>query len=93
MVNKDQGIGGVIFILCVAVAIAYTFAIFWPALEAIRIWVIGIPVLIGFLAILAIGAWIGWTMATTPPPKPIEDLQLEETEEMEKMETEEEEEK
>ena len=23
---------------------------------------------------MAIGAWIGWTMATTPPPKPIEEI-------------------
>jgi len=30
-------------------------------------------VFIGFIAILAIGAWIGWIMATTPPPKPIEE--------------------
>jgi hypothetical protein len=31
-------------------------------------------VFVAFIAILAIGAWIGWTMATTPPPKPIEDI-------------------
>jgi len=36
-------------------------------------------VFIAFTAILAIGAWIGWTMATTPPPKPIEEIQLETT--------------
>ena len=29
------------------------------------------------IAILAIGAWIGWTMATTPPPKPIEEITTE----------------
>ena len=32
---------------------------------------------IGFIAILAIGAWIGYTMATTPPPKPIEQITAE----------------
>ena len=32
---------------------------------------------IAFIAILAIGAWIGWTMATTPPPKPIEEITTE----------------
>ena len=85
--NRDQSIAGLIFILCVAVATTYAFAMFWPALEAIRIWLIGIPVLIGLIAILAIGAWIGWTMATTPPPKPIEDLQFEETQEIEAAET------
>jgi predicted DNA-binding transcriptional regulator len=31
---------------------------------------------------MGIGAWIGWTMATTPPPKPIEEI----TSEMEKEE-------
>ena len=36
--------------------------------------------LTGFIAvggILGIGAWIGWTMATTPPPKPIEYIEKE----------------
>jgi len=27
---------------------------------------------------MGIGAWIGWTMATTPPPKPIEEIEQEE---------------
>jgi len=29
---------------------------------------------IGFIAILAIGGWIGYTMAMTPLPKPIEEI-------------------
>ncbi|MBX5321753.1 transcriptional regulator, partial [Candidatus Bathyarchaeota archaeon A05DMB-3] len=33
-------------------------------------------------AVMFIGAWIGWTMATTPPPKPIEEI-TSETREME----------
>ena len=41
------------------------------------IWLVAIPVLIAFIAILGIGAWIGWTMATTPPPKPIEEIETE----------------
>jgi predicted DNA-binding transcriptional regulator len=40
--------------------------------------------LVAFIAILGIGGWIGWTMATTPPPKPIEDI----TSEIENKETE-----
>jgi predicted DNA-binding transcriptional regulator len=42
-----------------------------------------------FIAILSIGAWIGWTMATTPPPKPIEEITTE-TEEKKEEETKEE---
>jgi len=79
LTNRDQAIGVVICTVCVAIAIAYSLALLWPALEAIRIWIVAIPVFIGFIAILGIGAWIGWTMATTPPPKPIEELQIPET--------------
>jgi len=48
-------------------------------------WLVAIPVLIAFVAILGIGAWIGWTMATTPPPKPIEEIEAEEKKEEEKV--------
>ena len=100
MVSKDQAIGLVIFIVCVVIAIGYVVALFFPkevgslvTLEIkdvyhARIWLIAIPVLIAFIAILGIGAWIGWTMATTPPPKPIEEIEVEEEPEEEKEEKE-----
>ncbi len=58
------------------------------AIFNVKFWLIAIPVLVGFVAILAIGAWIGWTMATTPPPKPIEEItsEMEEKKEEPKME-------
>jgi hypothetical protein len=79
--SKDQAIGAFICIVCVALAITYVIALFWPAFEVIRLWLVAIPVVIAFISILSIGAWIGWTMATTPPPKPMEDLQPEQKEE------------
>lgn len=86
MVSKDQGIGGVIFLVCVIIAIGYTLGLFWlgdPLGKSwsIAFWLIAIPVFLAFILILGIGAWIGWTMATTPPPKPIEELEAEEKEE------------
>ena len=42
---------------------------------------VAVPVLLAFVLILGIGAWIGWTMATTPPPKPIEEIETEEKKE------------
>ena len=42
--------------------------------ENMRFWLIASPVAIVFVAIMAIGAWIGYTMASTPPPKPIEEF-------------------
>jgi predicted DNA-binding transcriptional regulator len=97
MVSKDQAIGWVIFLVCAIVAIVYLIALILPgemiqllnltiATETLRLYLVAVPVLIAFIAILAIGAWIGWTMATTPPPKPIEEIEAE-------METEAEEEK
>jgi len=96
MVSKDQAIGWLIFIVCVVVAIGYIVALLFPIelgeLVGIEIddhyhaiiWLTAIPVLIALIAILGIGAWIGWTMATTPPPRPIEEIEAEESSEEEK---------
>jgi len=96
MVSKDQAIGGVICLVCVLVALFYVVSLFVPtwlsaigvSFEFSQFWLIAIPVLVAFIAILAIGAWIGWTMATTPPPKPIEEIttEMEEKKEEPKME-------
>src|SRR4030042_5657679 len=87
MVSKDQAIGGLIFIVCVVIAIFYLVTLFYPQwLNVLNIQpdngvvqfvVIAVPVFVAFVAIMAIGAWIGWTMATTPPPKPIEEITTE----------------
>jgi hypothetical protein len=90
MVSKDQAIGGVICLVCVVVAVFYLITLFYPrwladiglislvtAETEVRFWVVAVPVFIAFVAIMAIGAWIGWTMATTPPPKPIEEIATE----------------
>jgi predicted DNA-binding transcriptional regulator len=85
MASKDQSIGGLIFIICVIVALGYTLLLFFPeafivllglssSVDSLRFWLVALPVLLAFVAVLLIGAWIGWTMATTPPPKPIEDF-------------------
>ncbi len=88
MVSKDQAIGGAILLVCVIVAVFYIIAVFIPGWiidplrlnmneNTFRLWVVAIPVFIAFVAIMFIGAWIGWTMATTPPPKPIEEITTE----------------
>ena len=98
--SKDQAIGGAILLVCTVVAIVYLVALFgyeqliqpWlnvGSLETVRYWLIAVPVLVAFVAILFIGAWIGWTMATTPPPKPIEEITTEIEEKKEEMKTEE----
>jgi len=103
--SKDQAIGGIIFLVCIVVIIGYIAALFFPtdigklilgrAVDRYHamVWLVAIPVLIALVAILGIGAWIGWTMATTPPPKPIEEIEAEEKKEEEKAEEEKTEEK
>ncbi len=96
---KDQAIGGIIFIACIVVAILYVITLFYPYwletvgikatwISDVQFWVIAVPVFIVFIAIMGIGAWIGWTMATTPPPKPIEEItsEMEAKKEEEKVE-------
>ncbi len=102
MVSKDQGIGGAILAVCVIVAIGFLVLVIFPAQVVglfktvtsstgtdTRLDVVLVLVSIAFVAILAIGAWIGWTMATTPPPKPIEEIttEIEEKKEEPKIET------
>ena len=82
--NKDKALGFLIFLACVVIAILYMMGLFLPYFEGFRLWVVAIPVFVGFVAILGIGAWIGWTMATTSPPKPIEEMASEEEEGKEK---------
>lgn len=102
MVSKDQAIGWVIFLVCAIIAVVYLIALILPgemiqmlnltiATETLRLYLVAVPVLIAFIAILAIGAWIGWTMATTPPPKPIEEIEAEMEAEAEEEKAEEEE--
>jgi H+/Cl- antiporter ClcA len=88
--SKDQAIGALILIVCAIVIVGYITGLFlyplciqpWLNIGAnadVQFWLVAVPVLIGFVGILAIGAWIGYTMATTPPPKPIEELTAEST--------------
>jgi hypothetical protein len=98
-VSKDQTIGGLIFVVCVVIIIGYIVSLFAPrfvvdlvgfgSVDSLRYWLVAVPVLIALVAVLGIGAWIGWTMATTPPPKPIEEIEAEEKKEEEKPEGEE----
>jgi hypothetical protein len=82
---KDQAFGALIIVICAILAVAFVLGMFLydPYLrsilnvglpENVRFWIVATPVTVGFVGILGIGAWIGFTMATTPPPKPIEEL-------------------
>ena len=80
--GKDQAIGGAILAICVIVIVGYVVLVVDPGLfnlnaDAVRLDAVLVLVSAAFIAILGIGAWIGMTMATTPPPKPIEEMTTE----------------
>ncbi|MEM2108931.1 MAG: hypothetical protein QW327_00335 [Candidatus Odinarchaeota archaeon] len=92
---KDKAYGAIIFIIAVIIIIGYTYwVILVPLLPDVLplgntlyanyLWALAIPLWLAIIGIMAIAAWIGYTMMTTPPPIPIEELE----EEMEEVEAE-----
>ena len=83
--SKDQVIGVLILAASVIGIIIYGWVLFFTE------WAILLLQITGFVAvaaILGILAWIGYTLATTPPPKPIGEIEKELEGELKKIEEE-----
>ena len=66
---NDRAIGGSILVGSILGIVIYGLLIYyWPLV------VLEITAFVAVLVLLAILAWIGYTMATTPPPEPITDI-------------------
>ena len=65
--NKDQTIGAVILLVSMVGIVVYAWLLY-----AYSIVVLQVTAFVAVAGILVILAWIGWTMATTPPPAPLE---------------------
>ena len=66
---NDRAIGGAIFGGSIIGIIVYGLLLwYWGGI------VLRITAFVGVFVLLAILAWIGYTMATTPPPEPITDI-------------------
>lgn len=78
--SKDQTLGALLLIGAIAVIIIYTWLIF---LSDFYLAVLQLTAFIAVVGVLCIVAWIGYTMATTPPPEPIEFEEPIETQEAE----------
>ncbi|MEM0100959.1 MAG: hypothetical protein QW272_05675 [Candidatus Methanomethylicaceae archaeon] len=85
--NKDQILGGALLIIGIAGIIIYGWLVFFSAWQ---MFVIQLTAFIAIAAVLAIIAWIGYTLATTPPPKPIEEIEKEIEKELSEIKKEEE---
>ncbi len=83
--SRDQVIGGALLVVSILVILVYGYLVFFSN------WSLFVLQLTGFIAVagvFAILAWIGYTLATTPPPKPIEEIEKEIQEETQKIEKE-----
>lgn len=93
MANRDQVIGGGLLVASLVIIIVYLWLIFVPPswnifgdpIDIFMLKLTGTFAIVGFFGILA---WIGYTLATTPPPKPIEEIEKELEEELKKIEKE-----
>ncbi|MEA2071437.1 MAG: hypothetical protein U9O98_09115 [Asgard group archaeon] len=94
---KDKLAGYSIFLLSLSILGAWATFTIWGIVEwgstnpfiteRITIILLAAPIILGMIIVLSIAAWIGWTMARTPPPAPID---LEDFESIEEEEEEEE---
>ena len=83
MIAKDQLIGWLLFIISIIVIIMYGYLIFFTDYALLLLKITGF---VAVLVVFALLAWIGYTLATTPPPKPLEELEKELEEELKKLE-------
>ena len=82
--GRDQVIGALLIVLSVAVIIVYGWIVFFTEWSFLLLQVTGFVAVAGVFGILA---WIGYTLATTPPPKPIEEIEKELEEELKDLES------
>jgi predicted DNA-binding transcriptional regulator len=70
----DRTLGGIILVGSLAAIVIY----FWLLFVSPWAWLtIKVSAFVAVGLVLLIVAWIGYTLATTPPPMPLEDFDLE----------------
>ncbi|MCD6535684.1 MAG: transcriptional regulator [Thaumarchaeota archaeon] len=72
--TRDQLIGGLMMAAAVIGILVYAWILFFTDWALILLQITAFIAVAGVLGILA---WIGYTLATTPPPKPIEEIEKE----------------
>ncbi len=82
--TRDQVIGVGLMIGSITGIALYGYLLMTPY----SFLLIQLTAFIAVAGVLGILAWIGYTLATTPPPKPIEEIEKEIEEELKKLEEE-----
>jgi predicted DNA-binding transcriptional regulator len=75
---RDKTTGAALLIISVLVIVVYNFVMWYPSLANMASYfLLKLTDSILIVVVLAILAWIGYTLLTTPPPKPIEEIEKE----------------
>ena len=82
---SDRVIGAGLVVISILVILGYGYGLFFTEYYMLLLKLTGFIAVAGVFGILA---WIGYTLATTPPPKPIEEIEKEIEEELKKLEKE-----
>ncbi|MEM1927290.1 MAG: transcriptional regulator [Acidilobaceae archaeon] len=92
---SDKAIGITLVAVSLVVILLYAWLLFLPpdvrvlgrelSGEEVSMLVIKATVMAGVLVVFGLVAWIGYTLATTPPPKPIEEIEREIEDELRKL--------
>lgn len=83
--SRDRLVGGLLLVVSIIIIVAYGWLVFASDYYLLLLKLTGFIAVAGVFGILA---WIGYTLATTPPPKPIEEIEKEIEEELRKLESE-----
>jgi predicted DNA-binding transcriptional regulator len=83
--SRDQAIGYLLLAVSAVVIVVYGWLVFLSEYSLLILQITGFVAVAGVFGILA---WIGYTLATTPPPKPIEEIEKEIEAELKKLESE-----
>jgi len=91
--SRDKLIGLGLVVVSVIVIVVYLWLVFFPPNiliggTPIDIFMLKLTGAVAVVGVFAILAWIGYTLATTPPPKPFEEIEKEIEEELKKLEKE-----
>ena len=80
--NSDQILGAFILVGSIIGVVVYGVLLYY-----IPIWTLQVSAFLAVVFAFGIMAWIGYTLATTPPPKPIEEIEKEIEKEVKETET------
>ncbi|KSW12569.1 transcriptional regulator [Pyrodictium occultum] len=85
---SDRAVGAALIVVSLLVIIVYGWLLFAPPRKGIDLALLKLTAFIAVAGVFGILAWIGYTLATTPPPKPVEEIEKEIEEEIKKLQEE-----